>query len=475
MAEIVKNYGNGSSIKVVYNYTQNIGANQSTISMTLYVKRDAYGPSWNSKCNSYIQLNGTKVMTYTGSFNIGTSWVKIGSTVNKTVTHSSNGTKSVTIKGYFDSLGLTTKLEDLTVSGSVTLKTIPRASSISSISGSTIGSNVTINITRASSSFTHKVYYSFGDTKNYLLDDNVGTSLTFKPSMNDCEHVPNSTKGTATIKVDTYNGSTKIGSASKTFTLNVPSSVVPTFTDLTFSRIDGTVPSDWNLYIKTKSKVKVSITGAKGAYGSTIKSYSITGAGYSGTSSSLTTGYLNSSGTITFTAKITDSRGRTATKQKSITVTDYSPPVISNAVGIRCNVDGTPKEDGDYVSLTVSFTGDSISGKNTTTAEYRYKPENGEWSDYAPIENDTPVIFELSGESTSILEIKISDLLGSFTKDIIMNSMKFIMDFKAGGNGIAFGKVAELEQALETAWPLILQQTGDEQIILRKKMGLLIT
>ena len=45
MAEIVKNYSNGSAIKVVYSYTQNIAKNQSTLTMTLYVHRDSYRPS----------------------------------------------------------------------------------------------------------------------------------------------------------------------------------------------------------------------------------------------------------------------------------------------------------------------------------------------------------------------------------------------------------------------------------------------
>ena len=137
MANISKSYSNGSAIKVEYSYTQNVSKNQSTVTMTLYVHRDSYGPSWNTHCNSYIRLDGSNVMTYTGSFNIGTSWVKIGSTVTKTVTHNADGTKSISITGFFDSQGLTSKLDDLSCSGTVTLKTIPRASSISSITGDT--------------------------------------------------------------------------------------------------------------------------------------------------------------------------------------------------------------------------------------------------------------------------------------------------------------------------------------------------
>ncbi len=452
MAELVKNYSNGSAIKIVYSYTQNVSKNQSTVTMTLYVKRDAYGPSWNTKCDAYIQLDGSKVMTYDGSFNIGTSWVKIGSTVSKTVNHNADGTKTISLKGFFDSLGLTSKLDDLTVSGNVTLKTIPRASSISSISGSTIGSPVTVNISREVSSFTHKVYYSFGETKDYLLGSSVGTSLTFTPSMNDCKYIPNSTKGTAAIRVDTYNGSTKIGSTRKNFTLNVPASVVPTFSKIEFTPAASDVPADWGIYVRTKSKVIVRITGAAGTYGSTIKSYSISGGGYSGTGSSLTTGFLNTAGTVTFTAKITDSRGRTTTKTASITVTDYAPPVLSGVIGFRCDAEGIEQDDGNYISLTANFSGSVLDRKNPVTGEYRYKDEGGDWSGFSPLVSGEPAVFAATGDATFTVQVQVSDTFSSFTQDIVVNSIRFIMDFKAGGTGIAFGKAAEYDDTLDCNW-----------------------
>lgn len=452
MAELVKNYSNGSAIKIVYSYTQNVSKNQSTITMTLYVHRDSYGPSWNTKCDAYIQLDGSKVMTYDGSFNIGTSWVKIGSTVSKTVTHNADGTKTISLKGFFDSLGLTSKLDDLTVSGNVTLKTIPRASSISSISGSTIGSPVTVNISREVSNFTHKVYYSFGETKDYLLGSSVGTSLTFTPSMNDCKYIPNSTKGTAAIRVDTYNGSTKIGSTSKNFTLNVPASVVPTFSGIEFTPAASGVPTDWGIYVRTKSKVTAKITGAAGVYGSTIKNYSISGGGYSGTGSSLTTGFLNTAGTVTFTAKITDSRGRTATKTASITVTDYAPPVLSSVAGFRCDSAGTEQDDGNYISLTANFSGSVLDGKNPVTGEYRYKAEGGDWSGFSPLASGEPAVFAATGDATFTVQVQVSDTFSSFTQNIVVNSIRFIMDFKAGGTGIAFGKAAEYDDTLDCNW-----------------------
>lgn len=454
MAEIINSYDNGSEIKVVYSYTQNQASNTSTLTMTLYVHRDGYGPSWDQECEAYIKLDGTKVMTYGGAFEIGSSWVKIGSTVSKTVTHSSTGDKTVSIEGFFDGYGVSEKVQNLKCSGSVKLKTIPRGSSISSISGSTIGEPVTVKISREVSSFTHKVYYTLGDVKNRLLGSDVGTSLTFTPPMSDCEQITGSAKGTATIRVDTYNGSTKIGSSSKNFTLNVPSSVVPSFTGISFTRIDGDVPASWGVYVQGKSKVTAAITGAAGAYGSTIKSYSISGGGYSGTGSSLTTGTLKEAGEITFTAKITDSRGRTATKTARITVEAYAPPVLSSVETYRCDASGTANDLGAYLALTAEFSCSSVQGHNTITGRYRIRPEGGEWSSYNTVYSGVRKIFPASPDSTFAVQVEVSDAFATVTNDGTANSTEFIMDFKAGGNGISFGKAAEYGDMLDSAWDI---------------------
>ena len=470
MAELIKNYSNGSAIKIVYSYTQNVDKNQSTVTMTLYVHRDSYGPSWNTHCNSYIQLDGSSVMSYDGSFNIGASWVKIGSTVSKTVTHNADGTKTITLKGFFDSQGLTSKLDDLTVSGNVTLKTIPRASSFT-LSASTVtagSTNMTVNISRASSSFTHTVQWKLGSHSKSTSSVATSASYTIPESWLDA--IPNSTSGTGTVTVTTYNGSTKIGSTSKNFTVKADSDVVPSFTGITFTPVNGDVPEEWGLYVRTKSKVTAKITGAAGVYGSTIKSYSISGDGYSGTADSLTTGFLNTAGTVTFTAKVTDSRGRTATKTASITVTDYAPPVLSSVTGFRCDSAGTEQDDGNYISLTADFSGSSLDGKNPITGEYRYMAEGGDWSQYIPLTAGQAAVFYATGDATFTVQVQVSDTFTSFTQDIVVNSTRFIMDFKAGGTGIAFGKAAELENTLESAWPVFLK-SGYQQLILQKIAG----
>lgn len=459
MAEIIKNYDNGSSIKVVYSYSQNVNKNQSTLTMGLYVKRDTYGPSWNTRCNAYIQLDGAKVMTYSGSFRVGTSWAKIGETVSKTVSHTADGTKTVAITGFFDSLGLTTKLTDLTVSGSVKLTTIPRTSSFTiSANAITAGSTgMTVNIARASSSFTHTVQWKFGSHTKSNTGVATSTSYTIPESWLDA--IPNSISGTGTVTVTTYNGEDRIGSSSQNFTVYAGDAVMPTFTGITFTRIDGTVPSSWGVYVKTKSKVKATITSAEGIYGSTIQSYSISGGGYSGAASSLTTGLLNAGGTLNFTAKVTDSRGRTAIKTASITVVEYAPPQITSLTAVRCDADGTEQEDGAYISLKAEFSGSSVNGKNTVSGKYRYRVSGGTWSSSAALASGQAVVFPAVVDSPYFVEVQVSDAFATASSVKTVDSTSYIMDFRAGGKGIAFGKAADTDNYMDVAWKAMFNDT----------------
>ncbi|MFR7479175.1 MAG: DUF859 family phage minor structural protein, partial [Acutalibacteraceae bacterium] len=295
--------------------------------------------------------------------------------------------------------------------------------------------------TRASSGFTHTVKWAFGSHSKSTTG--VGTSASYTIPESWLDAIPNSTSGTGTVTVTTYSGDTKIGSSSKKFTVKAASDVVPSLTGLTFTWVDGAVPSSWGIYVKTKSKVTVAVTGAAGIYGSTIKSYSISGGGYSGNKSSLTTGFLNTAGTVTFTAKVTDSRGRTASKTASITVTDYEIPAISSLRAVRCTETGVADDGGAYIALTAKFSGASCGGHNTLSGAYTVKQAGGTASDEMPLVSEQKIIFAASPESSFTIAVTVRDAFTTVSKSVMVSSAKYIMDFKAGGTGIALGKVAE--------------------------------
>ena len=257
------------------------------------------------------------------------------------------------------------------MSETVTLPTIPRASTATT-SGSTLGETLAITIKRASSSFTHKLYYTCGSVKDQLIAENVGTSYSWNaPPVSLAQQSPNAETVALTLTVKTYNGSTYVGAWSTAVKLAVPSTVVPA---LSVAISDPTGLSDtYGGYVQLRSKVKVDIT-ASGAQGSTIKSYSIKVGGiYAATSASGTTDYLPDSGELIVACAVTDSRGRTTTKTQSISVLAYRKPAITAICAARCNADGTANRAGTYGKVTFSGAITSLSAKNTAAYAVQYR------------------------------------------------------------------------------------------------------
>ncbi len=448
-------WNNGYYYQIDWSSTPNIAGNYSDITCNHYIQcRTALNIGSNTGC--YSQVNGGDTKTFTQpAINISSSQrVSIGTTTHR-VYHNSDGTKSVTLKGYVNSAFL----QYPTISQSITLDTIARASSITSVTSSvamTGSAACTVAINRKSTSFTHSVKFSFGGYSHTVTGAGTSASYTIPASWNNA--IPNSTSGTATVTVTTYSGSTQIGSSvSSTFTVTVPSSVVPSFASLSTSRIDGNVPSAWGIYVQGKSKCELSINGASGSYSSTIKSYSITGSGLSTSSSSGTTGYITDTGTITYTAKTTDSRGRTATKTASITVYAYTAP-SATGTAYRANSSGaTAPSSGTYIAITPTGAISSCDGHNSKTVQYRYKPVGGDYTSWTTATSGTKITVGGGDISTSysyLVEVRCSDsFTTSGTYTINIGSGAAMISFY-GKTGIAFGKIAGADNLAEFGQPV---------------------
>lgn len=454
---ITTNESHGRSVKLSWSLSsQSVENNQSTLSWSITGAGSASG--WVMTGGFKAVINGTTVYSTSTDTRIqlynGTS-VASGTTK---ITHNADGTKSFSLS---IEAGVYTYAVSVTASGTHTLDTIPRASTVSATNAN-MGSASTITITRASSSFTHTLTYSFGSTTGTIATKTTSTSVSWTPALTLANQIPNAVSGTCTITCDTYNGSTKIGSKTCTLSLTVPTSVKPTMTSVTATRVDGDVPAAWSIYVQNKSKATVKINGAAGAYGSTISSYSISGGGYSSTESSFTTGFLTSSGTITFTAKVTDSRGRVSdAKTVSISVIAYSAPSFTSYLSQRATSAGVVNDDGTYIRGLISYSYASCSGKNTVTcATYYKKSSASSWTNAnKSFSSETAFTFgggAISTESSYDVKYTITDAFTTVTILDMVSTATVLMDFKAGGKGIAIGKVSEKDKTLEIAdsWEL---------------------
>ena len=429
--------------------------------------------------NYYLRLywhdnrtNSNTLFASSGAFNsMGMGYGSRSVSGSITVTHKDDGSLSGYVWMRFESPstsgGWAPGTTDL-VTGNTALTTIARASSFTINTGSALlGSPVSITIDRKSSSFTHRVSYQFAGSSSTTVTTSAATSASFTPPVSLASQIPNATTGTLTISVSTWNGGTQIGSAvNKSVNLGVPTSVVPTMGTPTATRVDNGVPSSWGVYVKTFSKCTVKIVSAAGAYGSTIKSYSITGGGLNATTSSATTGVLNTAGTVTFNCKITDSRGRTAEKTVSITVVDYSAPSLSVSAE-RCNSSGVVTGDGTYLRITVNYSFSSVSNKNSITSKSVTcnGVSNTTFGDNSP--------FTLAANcaigTTYVLTAKVTDALGkSFSASVDIHTATRIMNVRKDKKGLAIGKFSETE-GFEVGWPSYFENDVEIKGALRTK------
>ena len=426
--------------------TPNTSANTSSITAKVYLNGNGYTTS-----SSYWSciINGT---TVTSNKNASIGGKTLLGTRTWTVNHNDDGTASVGISfSYSNGLSSSGTYTTKTGSGSATVRldTIARGSSISlSRSSATIGSDsITVNITRNSSAYKHKVKLILGDT-TYLLAENVDTSYTFTPSMSYCNKITTATSGTATVKVETLTGTNGswIADTTKTLTLNVPSNVVPS---VGISVVANNQTNGVSVAGKTTFTVKP--VNANGSYGSMITSYSITGGNLNSVSpNGAITDTLNA-GDYTFVVKVVDSRGRTAEASKVETVHAYSSPTIS-ARAFRCNKDGTESSSGVYIAVNFSWEITNLANNNSNAKQYfiQYKTSSAssyttsvDWTDLSSYSGSMTKVLSQTFLTTSSysIQLKVKDSFGTTTSTLSVSTISALLNIEKSGVGV--GKIHE--------------------------------
>lgn len=444
--------------------SQSVANNTSTITAKVQLVSTGSSYTINSSASKSgtLTINGT---AYSFAFTASLSGSQTKTICTKTVTiaHSADGTKTCS---FACTAGINVTLSgtyygDVSASGTGTFTTIARASTISSVTSSVAinGTNtVTVNITRASSSFTHTVVFSFGDYSKTTTE--VGTSTSYAIPTSWINAIPNATSGTAKVTVTTYSGSTKIGSAvSKNFTVTVPSTVVPTISSVAVADTMTDIYSYFGNMVQGKSKAKLTITAA-GVYSSTISAYKTVFESKTYTGATPTTAVITGSGTVTATITVTDSRGRTASTTKTWTVVPYTAPKITSFQGFRSLADGTENYEGTYLNAAVNFSVATVNNKNTAAYVLDYKlTTDTTWTTLTSGTSyalNTSIISEdaIFGLDNSYdLRLSITDYFTTVRNTVEIPTAFTLLDFNAGGHALAFGKVSELAEGVEFGLP----------------------
>lgn len=184
------------------------------------------------------------------------------------VYHNDDGSKkNMSCSATLDFASGTYSPGDFNLSGTMDLTTIPRASSITATDAN-IGSASTININRASDSFTHTVDYSFSGLTGRIATKTSQTSIGWSVPTSFFEKIPNAQSGTVTITCYTYSGNTHIGTKTTTMTVSVPTSgtynsmpVIDNATAIDINEKTLGLTGDSSRLVTYFSNVKVNVTG----------------------------------------------------------------------------------------------------------------------------------------------------------------------------------------------------------------------
>lgn len=311
------------------------------------------------------------------------------------------------------------------------------------------GQNAVIKWTPLDTTFKFKAKLSLGSwsytTPSFFepasLSQQTWNSYTLPLSV--MEQLPNTATGSVTATIITYLADgTEIGSASRTFTADCPSTVIPTFT---YVLQEGDT-SGFNRYATGLSTLEAVLTTA-GVYGSTVNAATmkINGVTYSGVvdnnsvtleTTTLMTAGLNTAVTLT----IVDSRGRLATVTTSINIYEYFSPQLSaleldiTGTTVTVDVTGLVASIDNVNTKFLTITKTRLSDSTTTTVMARAS-QPSYTIDKQVIETVSDIGSE-SYEYTATLEDTLSDVSIKQLTGVICVSRH------AGGDGVAFGKEA---------------------------------
>lgn len=376
-----------------------ISANTSTINWQLTVSRYTYYHTFNKQGDSTLSLtlDGQNVHSSNPVWEVWDGEVTLASG-SSTISHNSDGRKTLAFSCTFNpNNGLH---GTITVSGNLGLTAIPRSSSVS-VSAGIIGSSVTININRQSSSFKHTVRYSWAG-KSGTIATNVDTSTTWTIPLDFANDIPNSASGTGTVYVDTYSGSTKTGTQSTTLAASVPADVKPTFSGISLSDLNGAAQNlipKADTFIQVISNIKVAFNDAVGSYGSSITGYyaEIVDRNQSTSSNGGSLGIMNYHGTIKIRASVSDSRGRWSdAREVSVTVLEYFAPALSFSIARTGSTSSTltVTRNAKVAPLTVSGSQKNsmrltfkVARLGTTNFQVDTGPATGSWTSISNLVN----------------------------------------------------------------------------------------
>lgn len=475
--------------KIEWSGASNIETNSSSVTASLYLRRNNTGYTTEGTGSFTLNIGGLPTTVTNKHLVIQNDWV-LAMTATKTIVHTSNGSKSITISAS-GSLP-PSSLQSVSCSGTAKLDNIPRASTITSASNLNLGEKCNIRWTPLSASYRFKLKFSIGNWSyttgiihpnrtsvfsysEYTLPYEIATEIITEPP-----------KGTVTATLYTYSDSAatnQIGSASsKEFSVYVQSNefTMPTMT-VALSPLSSLPDKFSSVYIQGRSRVKAEFSDISAKFGAIVKTVSLTVDGLTDSTSPYESEILSES--TKAICYITDSRGIFNEYENNIEVIPYSSPQLLKATGesdvicARCDSNGNLLDSGTYLKIKAkrgySFIESDGTKLNTCLIEYRITKEKGTFpntweklltkEETSTDEVDACLDLKLSVESAYIVQIRVSDDVdGNGTPRVFsIPSDKIFLHKKAGGKSLSIGEYVEEDGVVSIAKDIQVRVKGE--------------
>lgn len=137
----------------------------------------------------------------------------------------------------------------------------------------------------------------------------------------------------------------------------------------------------------------------------------------------------------------------------------YTPPSISGLKVSRCNSRGVLTDTGTYARISFSWSCSQLIGPNpvvsivaTWDPDNQYDiPATGNNGSVSDVIGESPSVFDV--DQSFYIYVTIKDSKGGSSRSVAtLPTASFYLDFRAGGSGVAIGKVAEKANLLDVGY-----------------------
>lgn len=460
MATYRRTFSNNSQYRlnlIVTPGTQSIPNNTTVVSYRIEVEKLSGSGYWASGSFPWsVNIDGNTRSGSISSYDFR-SYTKLTlSSGSFTISHNSNGTKSISVKASFTG---SSSLGTATASGSENIKTIPRASTVLTFNNFTIGNNIPWSVDRKHAAFTHTVRLVVSGT-TIATATSQGASGTLGINASAKTAILNKLSSTsknvaATLQVDTFNGSTKIGTTqSKTATgIARDVDIKPSASITNIAEGASGLSAFVGTFVQNKSRLNVKSNGT-GQYGATIKEYRVTIDSVHYYGSNITSSVVSRSGSLLVTLRVMDTRNVTETVQRRIDIEQYYNPKITVFTASRY-----PTQESTDLRVTYAFDIAPVAKKNNKRVIIRYRRVD-QYNTNVINSTESYSLPQTAHISPGVLNSNYSYEVDIILQDSFNTGDNVIMtaeigtgwefiNFNASGKGLAFGKVSEISDGFE--------------------------